>query len=55
MFAPGTSLQPSLMFMGEAKSRPIVGYLKGASLGYTLVLFLNITLGTNTLACYENW
>ncbi len=45
MFAPGTSLQPSLMFMGKARSRPIEGHFKGASLVYTLVLFLNITLG----------
>ncbi len=60
MFVPGKPFQPSLMFVGEARSLPKSRAPERALLGYAAVLPANTRLGwkglpgTNTLAYYEN-
>ncbi len=57
---PGRPFQPCLMVLGKVRAYPRMKHLKGASLGQTPALFVNIRLDlkdlpvTNTLAYYEN-
>ncbi len=60
MLVPGKSFQPSLMFLGEARSLPESGTPERSLTQVGMALPTNIRLvwkgvpGTNTLAYYEN-
>ncbi len=60
MLVPGKPFQPSLMFVGKARSLPGVEHLNGASLSLAVALFAKIRISWNglpradTLAYYKH-